>query len=119
MARIGAVTVPASIQLTERDILYRVDTAEAKLVIALNDSFVLEQIKNLKEKCPSIIDILIVGDGPQQQYQDFNREYIKYEEWKDYSGLANNDEMIIYFTSGTSGYPKMAIHNRTIPWDIL
>ena len=115
MARIGAVTVPASIQLTEKDIVYRVNTAKAKLVIALNDSFVLEQIKNSKEKCPSIIDILIVGDEPQKQYQDFNREYIKYDEWNDYSGLANNDEMIIYFTSGTSGYPKMAIHNRTYP----
>lgn len=115
MTRIGAVTVPASIQLTEKDIVYRVDSANAKLVIALQDNFVLEQIKHLKELCPSILDILIVGNEPQEEYRDFNCEYIKYDEWKDYSGCANSDEMIIYFTSGTSGYPKMAVHNRTYP----
>lgn len=115
MARIGAVVVPASIQLTEKDIIYRVDSAKAKLVIALNDPFVLEQVKNLREKCPSLLDVLVVGDQPQEQYRDFNQEYIEYDEWNHYSGCANSDEMIIYFTSGTSGYPKMAIHNRTYP----
>lgn len=115
MARIGAVAVPASIQLTEKDIVYRVNNADVKLVIALNDPFVLKQVKNLKKKCPSLLDILVVGDQPQAQYRDFNQEYLKCAEWNNYSGLTNDDEMIIFFTSGTSGYPKMTIHNRTYP----
>jgi acetyl-CoA synthetase len=115
MTRIGAVAVPASIQLTEKDLVYRVNTANVKLVIALNDPFVLKQVQNLQEKCPSLLEILVVGDGPRAQYRDFNREYRQYAEWHGYSDRTNNDEMIIYFTSGTSGYPKMAIHNRTYP----
>lgn len=115
IARIGAVVVPASIQLTEKDLIYRVNNAHVKLIIALNDDFVLKQIKNLKEKCPSLLDILVVGDQPQEQYRDFNREYLQCDEWQGYSGLTNTDDMIIYFTSGTSGYPKMAVHNRIYP----
>ena len=115
MVRIGAVTVPASIQMLEKDIIYRVNNANAKMIIALEDDFVMNQIKNVKQKCPSLQNILIVGDQPESEYKDFDRELIKYEPYNGYSGLSNNDEMIVYFTSGTSGYPKMAIHNRTYP----
>jgi len=113
--RIGAVVVPASIQLSAKDIAYRVDCASAKLLVAIDDEFVLSQIEPLPEMCETLRDIVIVGNAPQSRYLDFNGEYLKCGEHTEYSGQNNDAEMIIYFTSGTTGYPKMAIHNRTYP----
>lgn len=113
--RIGAVVVPGSVQLTEKDILYRIDAAQAKLLLAVNDSFVIEQIKALPQKCASLEHISIIGDSAADGFEYFNGEFTKYEPFRGGSGLSNSDEMVIYFTSGTSGMPKMAIHNRTYP----
>lgn len=115
MIRIGAVTVPASIQLTEEDIAYRVNCAKAEIVLAVDDDYVVRQIENLKDQCPSLEHILLAGDGNREGYRSFDREFEKCAPHEAYSGLKNSDEMIIYFTSGTSGYPKMAIHNRAYP----
>ncbi len=113
--RIGAVVVPASIQLTKKDVLYRLKNAHVKALIAIDDSFVLKQIEGVKEEAEELKHVIIVSDKAQNIGHDFNREFIRCEEFEGYSGLSNNDEMIIYFTSGTSGYPKMAVHNRRYP----
>lgn len=114
--RIGAVVVPASIQMNEKDISYRVNAASAKALIAIDDEYVLSQICNLRSKCPSLREMLLVGDGGVTEgYRDFKADFMSFEPFEGYSGLTNNDEMVIYFTSGTSGYPKMAIHDRTYP----
>ncbi len=113
--RIGAVVVPGSVQLTEKDILYRINAAQAKLLLAVNDSFVTEQIKDLLQKCDSLRHILIAGDSAADGFKYFNSEFIKHEPYSERPEAANSDEMVIYFTSGTSGMPKMAIHNRTYP----
>ena len=115
MHRIGVVAVPASIQLTKKDIVYRINLAKVRMLVAIDDIFVRTQLDGLKEKCPTLEHIAIIGDKPESMYLDFNREYMQCDEYQEYSGLANQDEMIIYFTSGTSGYPKMAVHNRTYP----
>ncbi len=113
--RIGAVVVPASIQLTEKDIAYRIEQAGAVAVIAVKDDFVINQVKNLKEKCPNLREIITIGDEPCKNMRWFDGEFAECETLETYSGLTNRDIMLIYFTSGTSGYPKMAIHDRTYP----
>ena len=113
--RMGAVLVPASIQLTTKDISYRVESAEAKMLIAIDDAFVRAQIAPLKDQCETLQHILIVGDSPVTDYHDFNNEYPEFDLYDQPVNRTNDDEMVIYFTSGTSGYPKMAIHNRTYP----
>ncbi|MBR4874216.1 MAG: AMP-binding protein [Clostridia bacterium] len=113
--RMGAVLVPASIQLTTKDIAYRIDSAEAKMLIAIDDEFVKKQIAPVMEKCETLENIVIVGDEPIQEYHDFNRSFMDFDPYEEEINRKNEDEMVIYFTSGTSGYPKMAIHNRTYP----
>ncbi len=113
--RLGAVLVPASIQLTTKDISYRIDSAEAKMLIAIDDEFVRKQIEPLMDSCETLKHILIVGDEPVSDYHDFNKEYPEFDLYDEPVNRKNNDEMVIYFTSGTSGYPKMAIHDRTYP----
>ncbi len=113
--RMGAVLVPASIQLTTKDISYRIDSAEAKMLIAIDDEFVRKQIEPLMEKCETLQNILLVGDKEISDYKDLNAEYEKFDLYDEPINRENKDEMVIYFTSGTSGYPKMAIHDRTYP----
>lgn len=113
--RLGAVVVPASIQLTKKDILYRLKNAHVKALIAIDDSFVLKQIDGIKEDAEELKNVIIVSDRPQSIGHDFNTEYMKCTPYEGYSGLTNSDEFIIYFTSGTSGYPKMAVHSRKYP----
>ncbi len=113
--RIGAVVVPASIQMNEKDISYRVNAANVKAVVAINDSYVYNQIHNLREKCPTLKELILVGEG---ELPSGCRDFSVFESFpthESYSGLSNDDEMVIYFTSGTSGYPKMAVHDRTYP----
>ncbi len=109
--RIGVTLIPASIQLTEKDIAYRVNASKAKLVLALDDPFVREQTAQLKEKCPSLIDVIAGGS----ESAPFNAGMMAAEPVKASPRFPNADEMIIYFTSGTTGMPKMVVHNRTYP----
>ena len=113
--RLGAVVVPASIQLKEKDILYRAQISNARLIVAIDDAFVLEQIQNLKQTCPSLMDIVLVGERHIEGYRNFHAEFSACELYEKPNTLTNSDEMVIYFTSGTTGMPKMAVHNRTYP----
>lgn len=115
--RIGAIVVPASIQLTEKDIAYRIDCAQAKMVLAIDDSFVMTQIASLKMQCASLEKIVLISDEDTvpDGYHNYHTEVTAFPPLETYSGLKNEDEMVIYFTSGTNGYPKMASHNRTYP----
>lgn len=114
--RIGAVVVPASVQLTTKDIVYRVNSASATMIIALNDDHVKEQLAPCLRSCPQLSCILLAGGGEiPNGYLDFTDKFIEYPEYNKPSECTNSDEMVIYFTSGTSGYPKMTIHNRLYP----
>ena len=89
--RMGAVLVPASIQLTTKDISYRIDSAEAKMLIAIDDEFVRAQIAPLKDQCETLQHILIVGDSPVTDYHDFNNEYPEFYLYEQPVNRTNDD----------------------------
>ncbi len=109
--RIGAVLIPASIQLRAKDIDYRLSQADAKYVIAVKDDFVCQQVSSLRTKCT----VIFAGDEGVEGYPYFNGEYENCAPYEEEDEGKNEDQMLLYFTSGTTGYPKMAVHNRTYP----
>ena len=109
--RIGAVLIPASIQLRAKDIDYRLNQADAHYVVAVKDDFVCTQVKNLRTKCT----VIFAGDEAVEGYPYFNAEYADCPLYEEPDEGTNEDQMLLYFTSGTTGYPKMAVHNRTYP----
>ena len=126
LCKLGATSIPATFQLTEKDIIYRCEAAEVKMLIAAEDDVILGHIRNCREKCTTLRHVGVVGDGITERYGDEFLDMRKLTreasaEWIRPTGDAatqNMDPMLMYFTSGTSGMPKMLIHNFVYPLGI-
>lgn len=116
--RIGAIAVPATNQLLTKDIIYRTNAAEIKMIVSYGDEEVQERIEKAAQESPTVKELVTV-DGRKSGWSAYYDEIESFPpqfnrpEGKD--APHNNDTMVIYFTSGTSGYPKMVQHNFTYP----
>ena len=114
--KLGAVVIPATHLLTEKDIIYRCEAADIKAIVAVGETVVLDHIKNALPKCPSVKSVISVGPEVYEGFEDFTKgienapAFVRPENVN-----TNNDISIIYFTSGTSGNPKMVAHDFTYP----
>ena len=109
----GIVIIPATFLLTPKDIEYRIKGAGAKCLIATNEEVVLENIDNAKKALPE--DMIYFTTGERDGYADYTAEMQDAsDEWERVE-TDLNDESMVYFTSGTTGYPKMVAHNFLYP----
>lgn len=112
--KLGAVAIPATNQLKEHDFEYRYNAAGVSAIICTSDGDVAEIAEKAAANCPSVKTKIIVGT-PRDGWRDFNSEYVrfsgKYDRTVDSS--AGNDTALMFFTSGTTGNPKMAAHKHT------
>ncbi len=110
--RLGAIAIPASNQLQEHDFEYRFNSAGISAIICTADGDVAQQVDLAAEKCPQLKHKIIVN-GERDGWRNFNDEYTMfsshYNRGEDAPG--GDDLMLMFFTSGTSGYPKIAAHN--------
>lgn len=115
--RIGAIAIPATHMLTAKDIVYRVQQADIKMFIAANEKSLIEYVDIAQKEC-SLPFKAVVG-GKYDGWIDFDGEVDKaseqFERPKGKDAIKNDDIMIIYFTSGTVGLPKMVQHNFVYP----
>jgi acetyl-CoA synthetase len=117
LMKIGAVCIPATYQLTPKDLEYRCNIAGVKFLAAVDDPEVLECIEAAKSECTTLKQIAIIIKTSK-----LSSEYINL-----CSAIENADEnfrrietktdepMLIYFSSGTTGMPKMVLHNHSLP----
>ncbi len=120
--KIGAIAVPATVQLLTSDIVYRIEKAHIKMIVALNDEQVVEHIETALEEFstkPENLEKnpqLLLANGSKEGCIDFENQFEKASEtFADVRCAENFDTSILYFTSGTSGYPKMVTHNFFYP----
>jgi len=112
--KLGAVIVPATNLLTEKDIVYRCDSAGIKAVVCSGGDDVADHVDSAEPKLRAPI-VKIAAKCARPGWQDFDAGV---EAASPVFGRIHNskdDDMILYFTSGTSGYPKMVIHSYTYP----
>lgn len=120
--KIGAVVIPATYLLTKKDIIYRCEQADIKAIVACGDDDILEHIDSAFPNCPTVQQRISVGPVVPDGWvaltdNDIMNGYgstdntVKELRKKHYGGRDNH--MIMYFTSGTSGEPKMVIHDYT------
>lgn len=116
--KLGAICVPATHLLKKKDLVYRNNAAGIKMVVAVAGDEVLQEIEAAEAESPTLTVKVLVGDG-RTGWIDFDSEYPKaLPRLSRPVGEArneNHDIMLLYFTSGTTGYPKMVQHNFIYP----
>ena len=116
--RIGAIVVPATDQLLQKDIEYRTNAAEIKMIISYENPIIQSEIEKAMPASKTVKTLVTVG-SERKGWVNFHTEYEKCTaEFPHPVGEAatnNEDPMLMYFTSGTSGYPKMVLHNFVYP----
>ena len=110
--KLGAIAIPATNQLVEKDFVYRFNAAGVNAVVCTADGDTAHQIELAQQHCDQEITKILVG-GTREGWHDFDKEYClfsrRYVRMND--APCGSDPMLMLFTSGTTGYPKMAMHS--------
>ncbi len=121
--KLGLVAIPASFQLTKKDITYRCEAATVKYIIIAEDDEIITHVREARGECADLLGVGIVGDGIAARYGDeFADMRALTEAASDNfvrptgdAATKNDDIMLMYFSSGTTGMPKMIVHDYTYP----
>jgi len=127
--KLGAVAIPATHMLTEHDLVYRIESADIKMIVSVREPILIEALgAAAAKKHPSLETIVLLryetDDSADDAHThlnsvDYNTELAKMS--VDFAPPAeaalpkNDDRMLLYFTSGTVGHPKMVSHNFAYP----
>ena len=118
LCKLGATLIPASLQLTSKDIVYRANSAEVKMMVCVADDYVCEQTEHALAEAPTIENRVIVA-GHRDGWTPFDEliadEPDTFERPTGEEGVTSKDIMLIYFTSGTTGLAKAVCHNFAHP----
>ena len=113
--KLGAVVIPATHMLTKKDIIYRNTRASIKAIICVDDEYVVSQIQAAKADSPTVKQYITITDHGKpipEGFRDWQSEWLQAPKFvKPAFVNSNEDTMLMYFTSGTSGEPKMVAHD--------
>ncbi len=110
--KLGAVAVPATHQLKAHDFEYRFNSAKVKAIVCTSEDNTPEQVDIAQQTSPTLTTKIIVGE-PREGWRNFDEEYPLFSThyYKNDSTAKGDDLMLMYFSSGTSGYPKIGAHS--------
>ena len=115
MFKIGIIPMPGTVLLTSKDIEYRINRAEASMV--LTDMDHADSVEAVKAKCPTLKHMMLV-DGKRTSWYNYDEEMNEVTSDLSLEKIGktkSKDPMLIYFTSGTTGHPKMVLHSHSYP----
>lgn len=116
--KLGAVCIPATHLLSEKDYVYRNNAADVKMIVTVNNEHILDSIDKADKKSETLTKKVVVG-GKRAGWVDFDETVEaasdKFIPNSDIKNLTPQDISLLYFTSGTTGNPKMVSHNFDYP----
>ena len=114
--KLGAIAIPAPNQLLEKDLKYRFEMGRVKAILCTADGEVSYAVENAAKECPGLTCKILVG-GEREGWHSFDDEYSMFSSHfaRAEDAPCGSDPMLMFFTSGTSGYPKIAAHNYKYP----
>jgi acetyl-CoA synthetase len=121
LMKIGAIAIPATHHLIADDVVYRNRSAAVSVIICADDDRIVRIIEEAQPQSPSVRHLIRVGErtgeyGTGYEWKLFDEGIRAHLEGGPLPRVTKNDDpMMLYFTSGTTGYPKMVVHNHTYP----
>jgi acetyl-CoA synthetase len=110
LCKIGAIVIPATHMLTKHDIVYRNTRASVKAIVCAKDDYIISQIKLAMPESPTVKQYITLGD--EEGFHNWTKEWQQAPKFVKPAFVNENDDtMLMYFTSGTSGEPKMVAHD--------
>ncbi|MDO5702066.1 MAG: AMP-binding protein, partial [Lachnospiraceae bacterium] len=114
--KLGAIVIPATSQLQSHDFDYRFNTAGVKAIVATTEDDVPNQVEFAQIDSPTLELKVLVG-GEREGWHNYDEEINQYSThfYRSKTTPCGNDTMVMFFSSGTTGYPKIAAHSYTYP----
>ena len=112
--KIGAIAVPATHLLTTKDLVYRIDAASIKAVVCTADGEVADDVDAAQPQCDSL-QLKFMVNRKREGWLDMDEEIEQASDALERVDTNATDPFLLYFTSGATGYPKMALHDHTYP----
>ena len=114
--KIGAIIIPATHLLTKKDLIYRNNAADIKAIIAVGDDTIIQHINDALPESPTVKTLISVGPVVPAGWHDFHEGIKNAAPFSKIDKVNNNDDpLIISFTSGTTGNPKMVLLDYVYP----
>ena len=113
--KIGAVAIPATHMLTDKDIMYRCHMAGISCIISCGDPIVLGHVQKARRFCPMLRHCISIGPLVPNGFYDFWRGLQEAAPLEKIKRNNVTDNFLLYFTSGTTGEPKMVMHDYSYP----
>ncbi len=114
--KIGATAIPATHLLTEKDIIYRCNAADIKALVCVGEENVINHVEKALPDCPTVEKLISVGPDYPENWKNFQKEVATAAPFQKPEVPSQNDDLLfLYFTSGTTGNPKMVAHDYTYP----
>jgi len=114
--KLGAIVIPATHLLTKHDITYRCNAAGIKMIVAAGEEVITDHIIEALPESPTVETVVSIGSFIPEGFKDFHegiRSAAPFQ--RPTEGTTNEDISLMYFTSGTTGEPKMVAHDFTYP----
>ncbi|MFA6731098.1 MAG: AMP-binding protein [Eubacteriales bacterium] len=112
--KIGAVALPATSLLLQKDYEYRFNAAEVKAIVCTAEDGCPEEVEKAESNYREL-GVKIICNGERPGWKPFNKSLMNYPDTMERVETSKDDPQIMYFTSGTTGYPKVAVHDATYP----
>lgn len=114
--KLGAVVIPATHLLTKKDIAYRCNAADIKMIVTAGEAEITKHIIQAMPESPSVKTLVSIGPDIPIGFEDFHQGIEAAAVFvKPAHPNCNEDTSLMYFTSGTTGQPKMVAHDFTYP----
>ncbi len=114
--KLGAVAIPATHLLTKKDIVYRCQAADIKMIVSVGDDEIVKHIKDAMPDSPSVEKLVSIDSQDVEGFDNFQTGIENAAQFeRPIRKNDNSDISLMYFTSGTTGNPKMVAHDFTYP----
>lgn len=114
--KLGAVVIPATHLLTKKDIVYRCNAAGIKMIVCAGEEVIIKHIVDAIPQSPSLKTLVSIGPDMPEGFENFHKGVEAAPAFvRPAHANSNEDTSLMYFTSGTTGNPKMVAHDFTYP----